>query len=107
MRVGYRRPVAALPLLVILAVLGLTTPAPAAQSLPGSGSPADSSRPGPNVSSSHADVPVLKAALLTGTIRVDGHLDDAAWRDATPVDQFTQRQPDEGSRPRSAPRYAR
>ena len=96
---------AALPLLTTWTLLLPTTPASAVQSLPGSGTPADSTAPGPNVfpppagpsaSASEANVPELRAAPLTGTIRVDGHLDDDAWKNATPVDLFTQRQPDEG-----------
>src|SRR5690349_4709667 len=98
MRARYRCLVAALPLLTISAMLFPPTPASAAQSLPGSGTPADSSAPGPNVfpppagpsaSASEANVPVLQAAPLVGSIRVDGHLDDDAWKNATPVDQFT------------------
>ncbi|HEX3113631.1 MAG TPA: hypothetical protein VHU20_10225, partial [Candidatus Eisenbacteria bacterium] len=105
MRARNRWLVAALPLLMAWALLLPTTPASAAQSLPGGGAPVDSTAPGPNVfpppagpgaSASHADVPMLRAAPLTGTIRVDGHLDDDAWKGATAVDQFTQRQPDEG-----------
>ncbi len=44
----------------------------------------------------HQDAPVLRAAPLTGSLRVDGHLDEAAWRAATPADRFTQREPKEG-----------
>src|SRR6266850_2515064 len=45
----------------------------------------------------HSDAPVLHAAQLAGNVHVDGHLDEAAWQAATPVDQFTQRQPKEGA----------
>ena len=34
-----------------------------------------------------------------GAIRVDGRLDDAAWRDAPPQTDFVQREPDEGAQP--------
>jgi hypothetical protein len=34
-----------------------------------------------------------------GAIRVDGRLDDAAWRDAPPETDFVQREPDEGAQP--------
>ena len=44
----------------------------------------------------HSDAPVLNAAPLAGSVHVDGRLDEAAWQAATPVDQFTQRQPKEG-----------
>src|SRR2546427_642546 len=44
----------------------------------------------------HLDAPVIHAAPLAGTVRIDGHLDEPAWAAATPVDQFTQRQPKEG-----------
>ena len=43
-----------------------------------------------------AEVPTCAAAPLEGSIRVDGHLDEPAWRDAVPVTQFTQRDPNEG-----------
>ncbi len=44
----------------------------------------------------HAQAPVLHAAPLVGSVHLDGHLDEEAWRAATPVDQFTQREPKEG-----------
>ena len=37
--------------------------------------------------------PVLRSA---GALRLDGRLDDAAWRDAAPLTDFTQRDPAEG-----------
>lgn len=40
---------------------------------------------------------VVGAVRATLPIRVDGRLDDRAWRAATPVTQFTQREPEEGS----------
>ena len=45
----------------------------------------------------HEDVPTLRASLLTGTLRIDGHLDEPDWQTATPVERFTQRQPTEGA----------
>ena len=42
------------------------------------------------------EVPVLRAAALTGSIKIDGQLDEPAWQAATPADRFTQRQPAEG-----------
>ena len=44
----------------------------------------------------HSSAPVLHAAPLVGDVHLDGRLDDDAWRAATPVDQFTQREPKEG-----------
>ncbi|NJD20737.1 MAG: carbohydrate binding family 9 domain-containing protein, partial [Gemmatimonadetes bacterium] len=46
--------------------------------------------------------PVAAAARLQGAISVDGRLDEAAWRQATPVTDFRQFQPDEGE-PASLP----
>ena len=40
--------------------------------------------------------PTVRAAPLSGAIRVDGHLDEPAWQTAEPVTQFTQRDPNEG-----------
>ncbi len=40
--------------------------------------------------------PVAQAARRTGSITIDGRLDDAAWAAATPITRFTQQQPDEG-----------
>lgn len=40
--------------------------------------------------------PTVRAVALSGTIRVDGHLDEPAWQTAEPVTQFTQRDPNEG-----------
>jgi hypothetical protein len=34
-----------------------------------------------------------------GSIRVDGHLDDQAWREAPPITEFVQKEPAEGVRP--------
>jgi len=47
-------------------------------------------------SAQERDRPVATATRLSGSVRIDGHLDDAAWRTATPLDQFVQRQPSEG-----------
>jgi uncharacterized protein DUF5916 len=44
----------------------------------------------------HASVPILRAAPLVGSVRLDGRLDDEAWRVAAPADRFTQREPKEG-----------
>src|SRR5512138_260610 len=97
MRAPVRFLVAALPLLLgAAAIPTLLAAAQGAQSIPGGAVAADSSAPGPNLMLPHAEAPTLHAAPLVGSIHVDGHLDDAAWQNATPVDHFTQRQPDEG-----------
>jgi hypothetical protein len=41
-------------------------------------------------------IPTCAAAPADGSIRVDGRLDEPAWRAAVPVTQFTQRDPHEG-----------
>ncbi|HEX6534819.1 MAG TPA: DUF5916 domain-containing protein [Gemmatimonadaceae bacterium] len=50
--------------------------------------------------------PVANAARRDGDITVDGRLDEAAWRRATPIDHFRQFQPDEGA-PASRPTEVR
>lgn len=50
-------------------------------------------------SSAHPAVPAFQAAPLTGDVRLDGRLDDAAWTAATPATTFTQLDPDEGRPP--------
>ena len=49
------------------------------------------------VTTPHAEAPVLHAARLEGSLRIDGKLDEAAWAAATPIDRFTQREPKEGA----------
>ena len=44
----------------------------------------------------HGSVPTVTAVRVTEAPRLDGHLDDAAWRDAVPATEFVQRDPDEG-----------
>jgi hypothetical protein len=44
-------------------------------------------------------VPSARAVRLTGVIVLDGRLDEPAWRDAPPVTEFTQYDPDEGKSP--------
>lgn len=41
-------------------------------------------------------MPAVRAAERTSPIVIDGRLDDAAWRTAAPVTDFTQTDPDEG-----------
>lgn len=41
-------------------------------------------------------VPSAEAARRSGDITLDGRLDEAAWRDATPITEFRQIDPDEG-----------
>ena len=45
----------------------------------------------------HADAPILRAAHLVGSVRVDGRLDEAEWHSAPVADRFTQRRPKEGA----------
>ncbi len=47
----------------------------------------------------HGSVATMRAVRATDAPRLDGHLDDAAWRDATPATSFLQRDPDEGKPP--------
>lgn len=48
-------------------------------------------------SAQERDRPSATATRVTGAVRIDGRLDDPAWRTATPLTQFVQRQPDEGA----------
>src|SRR5687767_15348033 len=57
--------------------------------------PAAGQRPSEYVHDRHA--PSASAARVTSTIRVDGVLSEAAWASATPITEFTQVQPSEGS----------
>jgi hypothetical protein len=50
----------------------------------------------------HGDEPVIvhsTATRTTETIRIDGRLDEAAWRSTTPLSRFVQREPVEGGEP--------
>ncbi|MGH7639077.1 MAG: DUF5916 domain-containing protein, partial [Gemmatimonadaceae bacterium] len=44
----------------------------------------------------HAAAPALRAARRDGDVRIDGRLDDPAWKGAEPVTAFRQRDPNEG-----------
>jgi uncharacterized protein DUF5916/cellulose/xylan binding protein with CBM9 domain len=44
----------------------------------------------------HGPVATVQAARVSTPPRIDGHLDEEAWRAATPMTQFTQLDPDEG-----------
>ncbi len=46
---------------------------------------------------SHATAPSIVAVRSTSAIVLDGRLDDAAWRTATPATEFMQTEPDDGS----------
>lgn len=48
---------------------------------------------------SSAPLPNAAAAPATGTIVIDGKLDEAAWAKATPITDFRQQQPKEGAQP--------
>src|SRR5580765_1435873 len=43
-----------------------------------------------------APLPVAAAAPVTGSISIDGKLDEAAWAQAKPITDFRQQQPHEG-----------
>lgn len=47
----------------------------------------------------HAAAPDVRAARLTGSIHLDGHLDEAVWAAATPATTFTQTDPVDGAAP--------
>jgi len=51
---------------------------------------------GPASAQPHGPVATVQAARVSTPPRIDGHLDEEAWRAATPVTQFTQLDPDEG-----------
>src|SRR6266576_35536 len=46
-----------------------------------------------------ASLPNASAASVTGTITIDGKLDESAWANATPITDFRQQQPREGAQP--------
>lgn len=46
-----------------------------------------------------ADPPSVRATRTADTIRLDGHLDEAAWEAAEPIRPLTQQDPDEGGAP--------
>jgi hypothetical protein len=45
------------------------------------------------------------AVKTSGSIVIDGHLDDVAWRDAAPIDSFTQVRPFDGRPPTERTRF--
>src|SRR6266496_5307621 len=49
------------------------------------------------VQTSSTSLPVATATSLTGSITVDGNLDEAPWAKATPITDFRQQQPHEGA----------
>ncbi len=68
--------------------------------------PASLSAQSPITSTTRLPPPVASATRLDGSISIDGRLDEAAWRRATPVTDFRQYQPDEGE-PASLPMEVR
>jgi len=44
-------------------------------------------------------LPLAAAAPVTGSITIDGKLDESAWAKATPITDFHQQQPNEGAQP--------
>jgi hypothetical protein len=73
---------------VIVQLLALASLAPAA--LPAQSRPAG--EPAPERSR-----PAATAAPRSGPVRLDGHLEEAAWAAATPATDFTQQRPNEGA----------
>ena len=51
----------------------------------------------PRVTGDSTAAPVAFAARLSGTIEIDGLLNEPAWQRATPITRFRQYQPDEGA----------
>src|SRR5450759_5292893 len=49
------------------------------------------------IPASSASLPNAAAASVTGTITIDGKLDESAWAKATPITDFRQQQPHEGA----------
>ncbi len=49
-----------------------------------------------STSRSHEQAPTAVAASRTGTVQIDGRMDEAAWQAATPVTDFRQYDPNEG-----------
>ncbi|MCG6957346.1 MAG: carbohydrate binding family 9 domain-containing protein [Gemmatimonadetes bacterium] len=75
---------------LLLSLIGLAPAVAAAQSTSSAASSA-STREGVNPAR-----PVVTAVPVSGTIRIDGRLDEAAWAAAKPVTAFTQVDPEEG-----------
>ena len=73
----------------LLALLATTAPLAAQQSSP----------PARQRLLDHAAAPAIRAGRLTGSIQLDGRLDDAAWAAASPAADFTQVDPKEGEAP--------
>ena len=55
----------------------------------------------PAAAASGADARVEAVAVRNGTTALsgDGHLSDAAWQNAQPIDGFVERDPDDGGAP--------
>src|SRR5688500_4805727 len=73
------RPLASLALVFLASTAGAQAPAPAAGAV----------RP-------HDQAPTIAAARRTGSVTIDGKMDEAAWQAATPVTDFRQFDPNEG-----------
>ena len=83
-------PIVALTLTLTVLTALATAAAPAtANAQPAQSAAALVSRP-------HAEMPSVSAARRTGSVQVDGRLDEPAWQAATPVTQFIQLDPAEG-----------
>ena len=60
------------------------------------GCAADASAPVVSTSRPHDQAPTAIAARRSGSVQIDGRLDEAAWQAATPVTDFRQNDPHEG-----------
>jgi hypothetical protein len=74
--------------------------------LPAVAGPLTAQSPGSPARSPATAPPVAEAAAADGPITIDGRLDEAAWRRATPITGFRQYDPDEGA-PASQPTEVR
>lgn len=73
---------------MLIAGLGAAVSTSSAQQTPPT-TPASTARP-------HDQAPTATAGRRTGSVQIDGRLDEAAWQAATPVTEFRQFDPNEG-----------
>ena len=73
---------------MLIAGLGAPVSTSSAQQTPPA-TPASTARP-------HDQAPTATAARRSGSVQIDGRLDEAAWQAATPVTEFRQFDPNEG-----------
>jgi hypothetical protein len=83
-----RRPIQCLAALIVAAFGSATAQTPAPQTL----KPA-------TTASTQAPLRTMRASRLSGSISIDGKLDEAAWATAVPSSDFTQSYPNVGAKP--------